>query len=145
PGQFQQVVLSPFGSKRAAAYGPASADPGPVLRSSPYASAYALSLRLRRAAATPLAYLRAVEGYLARGFTYNENPALAAYPLETFLFKTKAGYCQQFAGAMALLLRMGGVPARVSVGFTPGTYNSATRRWIVSDLDAHAWVEAWFP
>jgi hypothetical protein len=40
---------------------------------------------------------------------------------------------------------MGGVPARVSAGFAPGTYNSATRQWIVSDLDAHAWVEAWFP
>jgi transglutaminase-like putative cysteine protease len=145
PGQIQQIVFAPFGSTRATAYGPPSADPGPLLRASPYAAAYALSLRLRRAAATPLAYVRAVEGYLAHGFTYDENPAPAAYPLATFLFNTKAGYCQQFAGAMALLLRMGGVPARVSAGFAPGTYNSATRQWIVSDLDAHAWVEAWFP
>jgi transglutaminase-like putative cysteine protease len=145
PGQIQQVVFAPFGSSRAAAYGPASADPGPVLRDSPYGSAYALALRLRRGAAGPLAYLRAVQGYLARGFTYDENPSPSAYPLESFLFKTRAGYCQQFAGTMALLLRMGGVPARVAAGFTPGSYDTVTRRWLVSDLDAHAWVEAWFP
>jgi transglutaminase-like putative cysteine protease len=144
-GQLQQVVFAPFGSTRAAAYGPASAGPGPVLRASPYAPAYALALRLRRAAATPLAYVHAVEGYLARGFSYNENPAPAAYPLESFLFRNHAGYCQQFAGAMALLLRMGGIPARVSVGFTPGNYDTATHQWNISDLDAHAWVEAWFP
>lgn len=145
PGQLQQVVFAPFGSSRATAYGPASPDPSPLLRASPYARAYALALRLERSAPTPLTYVRAVEAYLARGFAYNENPPVAAYPLETFLFATRAGYCQQFAGAMALLLRMGGVPARVSVGFTQGSYDSATRRWVVSDLDAHAWVEAWFP
>jgi hypothetical protein len=144
-GQVQQVVFSPFGTSRAAAYGPASPDPGPLLRTSPYARAYALSLRLRRGSGTPLAYVEAVEGYLSHGFTYNENPAPSAYPLESFLFGSRAGYCQQFAGAMALLLRMGGVPARVSVGFTGGSYNTATHRWVVSDLDAHAWVEAWFP
>ena len=46
---------------------------------------------------------------------------------------------------MALLLRMGGVPARVSTGFTTGTYDQATKQWLVTDVDAHAWVEAWFP
>jgi hypothetical protein len=40
---------------------------------------------------------------------------------------------------------MGGVPARVSVGFTDGSYDISTHRWLVSDVDAHAWVEAWFP
>ncbi len=144
-GQFQQVLFAPFGSSRSAAYGPSSADPGPVMRTSPYASAYELSLRLRRDAATPFAYVQAVMGYLAHGFSYDENPAPAPYPLESFLFKTHAGYCQQFAGAMALLLRMGGIPARVAVGFTSGSYDTATRRWVVSDFDAHAWVEAWFP
>ncbi|HEY2160364.1 MAG TPA: transglutaminase-like domain-containing protein, partial [Solirubrobacteraceae bacterium] len=144
-GQVEQVVFAPFGSSHSVAYGSSSVDPAPVLRASPYGSAYALALRLRRAAATPYAYVRAVKRYLSSGFTYSENPAPAAYPLETFLFKTRAGYCQQFAGAMALLLRMGGVPARVGVGFTSGSYDKATRRWVVSDIDAHAWVEAWFP
>jgi hypothetical protein len=61
------------------------------------------------------------------------------------LFKDKAGYCQQFSGAMAMLLRMGGIPARVASGFTSGSYDSATHQWVVSDIDAHAWVEVWFP
>lgn len=144
-GELQQVVFAPFGSSRAAAYGPASPDPGPVLQTSPYARAYALARRLRRGATTPYAYVREVQGYLAHGFTYDENPRPSPYPIEDFLFNTRAGYCQQFAGAMALLLRMGGVPARVAVGFTQGNYDTATHEWLVSDLDAHAWVEAWFP
>jgi hypothetical protein len=46
---------------------------------------------------------------------------------------------------MALLLRMGGVPARVAVGFTPGRHDAGTHSWVVTDFDAHAWDEAWFP
>src|SRR5207248_3228868 len=65
--------------------------------------------------------------------------------LESFLFSARRGYCQQFAGAMALLLRMGGVPARVATGFATGNYDSSKHQYVVSDLDAHAWVEAYFP
>ncbi len=83
-------------------------------------------------------------GYLRHGYTYNENPARSALPLVSFLFGTRQGYCQQFAGSMALLLRMGGVPARVVGGFTTGAYDRTTGQYLVSDLDAHAWVEAWF-
>jgi transglutaminase-like putative cysteine protease len=46
---------------------------------------------------------------------------------------------------MTLMLRSLGVPARVAVGFTSGTYDDAKRRWTVTDHDAHAWVEVWFP
>ena len=116
-----------------------------AMRSSPYAGAFALAQRLQSGATTPYAYLLSVEQYLAHGFRYDENPPTSAYPLESFLLKTKLGYCQHFAGAMALLLRMGGVPARVAVGFTQGTYDSSLGRWTVIDSDAHAWVEAWFP
>ena len=45
---------------------------------------------------------------------------------------------------MALLLRMGGVPARVATGFSPGGFSKRRDAWIVRDTDAHAWVEAWF-
>jgi hypothetical protein len=45
---------------------------------------------------------------------------------------------------MALLLRMGGVPARVATGFSPGGYSASKKAWIVRDTDAHAWVEVWF-
>ncbi len=116
-----------------------------IVRQSPYAGAYALAQRLAAGAGTPYAFVAAVERYLARGFTYNENPPPARYPLESFLFSSHQGYCQQFSGAMALLLRMGGVPARVAAGFTTGTYDRSSHQWVVTDRDAHSWVEAWFP
>jgi protein-glutamine gamma-glutamyltransferase len=115
------------------------------VRSSAYGRAYALAQRLERKAATPYVFVASVQAYLARGFSYNEDTPNSPYPLERFLFTDKFGYCQQFAGSMALLLRMGGVPARVAVGFTTGTYDSASHQWVVGDVDAHAWVEAWFP
>ena len=46
---------------------------------------------------------------------------------------------------MALLLRMGGIPARVATGFTSGSYDRKAKEYVVRDLDAHSWVEAWFP
>jgi Transglutaminase-like superfamily len=125
--------------------GGASTNATGLVRNSPYAAAYVLAQRLAAGAATPYAFVAAVERYLAHGFTYNQNPRPTPYPLETFLFSSHLGYCQQFSGAMALLLRMGGIPARVAAGFTSGTYDSSTHQWVVSDRDAHAWVEAWFP
>jgi hypothetical protein len=83
--------------------------------------------------------------YLSHGFSYNEDTPVHRYPLESFLFSDKYGYCQQFAGSMAMLLRMGGLPARVAVGFTSGSYNLNRHDWVVGDIDAHAWVEVWFP
>jgi hypothetical protein len=116
-----------------------------VVRASAYGPAYRLAQRLAGGAETPYGLVLAVERYLAHGYTYTQDPRVRPYPLESFLFRDKRGYCQQFAGAMALLLRMGGVPARVAVGFTPGRQVAGTQRWLVSDTDAHAWVEVWFP
>ena len=115
------------------------------VKASPYGRMYALAERLERRATTPYAFVSSVKGYLSRGFSYNEDTPNSQYPLVRFLFTDKFGYCQQFAGTMALMLRMGGIPARVAVGFTTGSYDSATHQYIVGDVDAHAWVEAWFP
>ncbi len=145
PALTSTVTFAPFGVAGAAPYGSSTSLGAAVLRASPYARTYALAQRLARGAATPYEYVLRVQHYLQRGYRYDEQTPNAEYPIETFLFKTRAGYCQQFAGAMALLLRMGGVPARVSVGFTPGSYNTTTHAWVVSDVDAHAWVEVWFP
>jgi protein-glutamine gamma-glutamyltransferase len=141
------IVFPPFHSGQAveSVIGIYGNDGTTLVQSSPYGQAFALASRLAARAATPYAFVASVQHYLARGFTYNENPPASQYPLESFLFRDKIGYCQQFSGAMALLLRMGGIPARVATGFTTGSYDNATRRWVVSDLDAHAWVEAWFP
>jgi transglutaminase-like putative cysteine protease len=80
------------------------------------------------------------------GFVYTERPPSsgATAPLVDFVTRTRAGYCQQFAGAMSLMLRYLGVPARVAVGFSSGTYDAKRGVWTVTDHDAHAWVEAWF-
>jgi protein-glutamine gamma-glutamyltransferase len=147
----QTVRFPVFGSRHGAPRNetdPARLSGTAAIRNSPYARIYTTVARpLLRTAPTPYAYVQRVMSYLssASGFTYNEYPPPTAYPLQTFLLYNRLGYCQQFAGAMALLLRMGGVPARVATGFTTGTYDSATKRWLVTDIDAHAWVEAWFP
>ncbi|MBV9048954.1 MAG: transglutaminase domain-containing protein [Solirubrobacterales bacterium] len=142
-GAAPTVVFPPFhASTRAVAQ---ASDAARIAQESPYARAYALAQTLARRARTPYAYVEAVLAYLRRGFVYDENPPPSRYPLENFLFVSKLGYCQQFSGAMTLLLRMGGIPARVAAGFTAGSYDSNTGRWDVSDIDAHDWVEAWFP
>ena len=46
---------------------------------------------------------------------------------------------------MALMLRMSGIPARVVSGFSPGSFNRDTGEYRVRDLDAHSWVEVYFP
>ncbi len=120
---------------------------GATLRRSPYARTWALARRLRAASETPFEYVLAIDTYLQQDFGYSERPAppqAGRAPLDAFLVDTKEGYCQHFSGAMALLLRMGGVPARVATGFSPGGFSQRRDAWIVRDTDAHAWVEAWF-
>ncbi len=85
-----------------------------------------------------------MEDYLQRNYRYSERPPSSALPLDAFLFEDKIGYCQQFSGAMALMLRLEGIPARVAAGFSPGSYNRDTGEYRVRDLDAHSWVEVWF-
>jgi transglutaminase-like putative cysteine protease len=81
----------------------------------------------------------------ATGFRYDLRTATgnSGNALVDFLFTGRAGYCEQFASAMAIMLRTLGVPARVAVGFTAGTVQGADR--LITTADAHAWVEAWFP
>jgi hypothetical protein len=69
-----------------------------------------------------------------------QNPSA----LIQFLTKTKSGYCQQFAFAMAVLARLVGIPSRVVVGYTQGTF-SGNDNWQVKTSDAHAWPELYFP
>jgi protein-glutamine gamma-glutamyltransferase len=106
---------------------------------------WALAQRLKEGAANPFEYTKSVEAYLSRGFSYTESPPASARTLEGFLFEAKSGYCQQYSGAMALLLRMAGIPARVATGFTAGSLDRKANEYVVRDLDAHSWVEAWFP
>ena len=118
------------------------------MKRSQYARTWELSKELKRDTDRPMDYVRKVYDYLHRPeFRYVERPAqppAGQAPLDYFLNQTHEGYCQHYAGAMALLLRMGGVPARVATGFSPGGYSERKKAWIVRDTDAHAWVEVWF-
>ena len=89
----------------------------------------------------------AVEHYFrSKPFKYTLTPNLSGPlpALAEFMLHTHQGYCQMFSGAMALVLRMHGIPARIAVGFTPGKLHSADS-YLVNDRDAHAWVEVYFP
>jgi transglutaminase-like putative cysteine protease len=78
-------------------------------------------------------------------FTYDTRTAAAADAdaLVDFLFNGKRGYCEQFASAMAVMLRVLHIPTRVAVGFTSGVQSGDYRS--ITSKDAHAWVEVYFP
>ena len=88
------------------------------------------------------ALMRYFEG---NSFTYRLQTATGsdADALEDFLFRSKAGFCEQYASAMAILARAAGLPSRVAIGYTAG-YASGDYRSITTQ-DAHAWVEVYFP
>ncbi|HSC92426.1 MAG TPA: transglutaminaseTgpA domain-containing protein [Gaiellaceae bacterium] len=114
-----------------------------------YLPLYERALEVAGAADNEYAAVVAIESWFRSrgGFTYEESPPRlrsGAAPLVDFVERTKSGYCQHYAGAMALMLRYLGIPARVAVGFTSGKFEPEKRRWTVSDHDAHAWVEVWF-
>jgi hypothetical protein len=65
--------------------------------------------------------------------------------LTAFLTETRAGFCQQFATAFAVLSRSLGYPTRVVVGFLPGESSlERTGEYVVKGTDAHAWPEVYF-
>jgi transglutaminase-like putative cysteine protease len=101
---------------------------------------------------SPYAAAAALEAWFRQsrlgGFTYDEHPPppVGNQPaLADFVTDTKRGYCQHFAGAMTLMLRYLGIPARVAAGFTSGSYDADKHEWTVTDHEAHTWVEVYFP
>ena len=115
-------------------------------RLEPYVELYELAQSVAERTTSPYLATIALETWFrsAGGFTYAEQPGSTPGlpPLVGFAVDTRTGYCQHFAGAMAVMLRLLGVPARVAVGFVPGRYRDG--EWIVTDHEAHAWVEVWF-
>ena len=114
----------------------------------PYRALYEKALEIAGRSRSPYQAVVAVEAWLRSGqFVYDEQPPLAQRnaPLVDFVLRTRRGYCQHFAGAMALMLRYLGIPARVAAGFMSGKYDAEDGEWTVTDREAHTWVEAWFP
>jgi transglutaminase-like putative cysteine protease len=101
-------------------------------------------------AQTPYEATVVLEAWFRRygDFRYDETPPQPAPDepaLVDFVTQTKSGYCQHYAGAMALMLRYLGIPARVAAGFTSGSYDADEHEWTVTDHNAHDWVEVYFP
>ena len=115
-----------------------------ALASSEYARTYALARSLTAEADSAYDAVTAIETHLRDSYAYDELVPERERPLDAFLFDDRRGYCQHFSGAMALMLRMVGIPARVAAGFSPGTYNRDAGQYRVRDLDAHSWVEVYF-
>lgn len=77
-------------------------------------------------------------------FSYTlRPPETGPERIDGFLFNTRAGFCEHYAGAMAFVLRAAGVPARVVTGYQGGETSSTGNYLSIRQFDAHAWVEYW--
>jgi transglutaminase-like putative cysteine protease len=88
-----------------------------------------------------------LEGYL-RTIAYNElisAPPTGRDGVDYFLFDSRQGYCDYYASALAVMARAVGIPARLASGYTRGEYRSVSDDYLVRELDAHTWVEIYFP
>ena len=93
------------------------------------------------------AYLSAVLRYFHHGgFVYSiDLPPQAEDWLKQFLLERKTGYCEHFATAFALLMRIHHIPTRLVTGFVGGDFNPYSGEYVVRESDAHAWDEVWKP
>lgn len=93
----------------------------------------------------PADAVQAVENYLGT-FDYSlEQKPKGSDPLSSFLFEVHSGHCEYFATAMAVLLRVAGLPTRMVTGFYGGQWISNGGYYAIRQGDAHAWVEIYFP
>jgi transglutaminase-like putative cysteine protease len=90
---------------------------------------------------------RALQDWFRTQFTYSlDAPAGHGDDALVDFLDRRVGYCEQFAGAYAAMARALGIPARVAVGFTPGTPDPTDpQRHLVLGRHAHAWPEVHFP
>jgi transglutaminase-like putative cysteine protease len=89
----------------------------------------------------------AIQDYLRKNYAYTLDPPAIEpeHPIESFLLKSKSGYCEYFAAAMAVMLRTLNIPSRLVNGFQTGVYNRVGKDFVVRARDAHSWVEVYFP
>ncbi|WP_054967973.1 transglutaminaseTgpA domain-containing protein [Alicyclobacillus ferrooxydans] len=112
-----------------------------------------LTLSLTQGMTSEYDMVMAVQNYLKLNYAYSTEGIPVPGPgqdyVSQFLFDTKKGYCNNFSTSMAVMLRTIGIPTRWVTGFAPGTmdpqYNGTNDRFIVTNADAHSWVEVYFP
>ncbi len=92
--------------------------------------------------------VESITNYLSAHYRYSlDTPRLPANAdaVDQFLFNDHVGFCEQFASALAVMLRSQGIPSRLVVGYSTGDRDSFTGSFTVRAHDAHAWVEVLFP
>ncbi|MBO9534963.1 MAG: transglutaminase domain-containing protein [Solirubrobacteraceae bacterium] len=119
----------------------------PNVADSGWGDVYKLAWSLSQGEATEMGVVRNVLDYLRNpsNFSYSlkvDKPG--PQPLVSFLLDTHVGYCQHFAGAAALLLRLAGIPTRVATGYATGEQKGVDQ-YVVHSSDPHAWIEVYFP
>jgi len=105
----------------------------------------ALAERLYRDTENDAEYvLRVLALFRQQPFRYTlQPPLLDNNSMDQFLLETRAGFCEHYAYAFAVLMRAVGVPARVVSGYQGGEINPVNGTVIVHQFDAHAWNEVW--
>lgn len=89
---------------------------------------------------------RALRLFRDQPFVYTLSPPrLPVDPVDQFLFDSRRGFCEHYAGSFVFLMRAAGVPARVVTGYQGGAINRLGEYMIVRQSDAHAWAEVWMP
>ena len=77
-------------------------------------------------------------------FVYSLTPGtLGGDVVDRFLFESRRGFCEHYAGSFAILMRLAGIPTRVVIGYQGGTKNPRADHWVIRQSDAHAWNEVW--
>jgi transglutaminase-like putative cysteine protease len=106
-----------------------------------------ISARLAEGATTPEEKVRRTVDYLQHQYHYTLKIGnfRTSQPVAEFLFEKKKGYCQYFASAAAVLLRQEGVATRYVSGFHVTENNRSGDHYVIREMDAHAWIEAYIP
>ncbi|MRW94455.1 DUF3488 domain-containing protein [Duganella sp. FT80W] len=132
----QLAAAAPGDPQRTAAATPDTATAGAAdLRPAPGPDA---ARRARQLSDLVLARFRADH------YSYTLEPPLTGRDaVDDFLFSTRAGFCEHYAGAYVVLMRAMGVPARVVTGYQGGERNPVDGYLVVRQSDAHAWAEFW--
>ena len=111
-------------------------------RGNPRARALAAELKARTPEKT---ISQILDWFLDGQFTYTlQPPILKEDGIDFFLFETRAGFCEHFAGSFVFLARAADIPARVVTGYQGGHINPITKAISVRQSDAHAWAEVWY-
>ncbi|MBI2783482.1 MAG: DUF3488 domain-containing transglutaminase family protein [Gammaproteobacteria bacterium] len=103
-----------------------------------------LAARWRGEVDSDAALVERVLALYNRDYVYSlEAPLLGRDSVDEFLWRTRRGFCEHFAGSFVFIMRAAGVPARVVVGYQGGEYHPDASYLTVHQYDAHAWAEVW--